>query len=98
MIKDRTIKGLLAICALLLACNFIATLYPGKSSVNVLSNAEAQNSRNAPRRPVYNVKDIKGFTVNDLKEIVPLGDGKTFVVSNPNGFMVYQVEQQVTNN
>lgn len=92
--KDRTIKGLLITCAVLLAGNIIATFYPGKSSVSVIPNAEAQSSNRSNTQPriVYNVKDLKGFSVSDLKEIVPLGDGKTFVVSNPNGFMVYQVE------
>jgi len=96
MLKDRFTKFMLVAIALLLAGNMFR---PGGSAplLDVVPSAQAQtmlnprDSESAPARR-YEVKDVKGFAVEGLKEVVSLGDGKTFVVSNSKGFMVYTVE------
>lgn len=39
----------------------------------------------------YKLLTLNGFPVEDMKDIVALGDGRSFIASNPKGFMVYQV-------
>lgn len=91
--QDRQIKTLLIIVAGLLAINVGVSLWnsaPG--SVDVLvSPAQAQSNQSRNQPQIINVLPVKGFTVQDLKDVVSLGDGKTFVARNEKGFMVYQV-------
>jgi hypothetical protein len=95
MLQDRFIKIMLVTIAALLAAN----LFHGGKAELVLpleSSAVAQSAANpsTPRR--LTVKAVQGFTVADLKDVVAVGDGKSFVVSNTKGFMVYTVEPQAT--
>lgn len=95
MLQDRFVKLMLVAIALLLAANLFRTRESG-GALSLVSTAHAQNMGNAnPPAPVakrYEMKRVDGLAVEDLKEVVSLGDGKTFVVSNSKGFMVYTVE------
>lgn len=92
--QDRFLKILLIVVAGLLAANLVKT----SNSADVvpmpsfLSSAQAQVAApvSEPSRK-YQVNSLKGFSVEDLQDIVAVGDGRSFVVSNSKGFMVYQV-------
>jgi hypothetical protein len=99
MQKDRFGKTMLVVIAALLAANLFRSkaelVLPLESSAqaqNVVSSNPG-NSASPPKKLL--VRNIQGFSVADVKEVVSLGDGKTFVVSNPNGFMVYTLEPQM---
>lgn len=89
---DRVTKLLLLIVAGLLAANLVHNLRqsPQPQGDLFISAAHAQN-RDIPRPLPPTVNAVKGYSVNDLRDVIALGDGKTFVVSNSKGFMVYQV-------
>jgi hypothetical protein len=94
--QDRYIKFMLTLVAGLLAANLFALAFKSSSSPAELfvSAAHAQDANvntPAPSSQNITVKALKGFMVQDLKDVVAVGDGKSFVVSNPKGFMVYQV-------
>jgi hypothetical protein len=40
----------------------------------------------------FDVKAVRGYKVAGLKDVAVLGDGKSFVVTNTTGFMVYQLD------
>jgi hypothetical protein len=92
MLQDRFGKIMLVLIAALLAANLLRS---GKSELvlPIESTAQAQNivSSNTPVPQKVAVKTLQGFTVADLKDVVSLGDGRTFIVSNTKGFMVYTV-------
>lgn len=97
--QDRFIKIMLTLVAVLLAANFVQSYLTSPASPTELfiGNASAQ-TRTVHTNPVsqrleegYTVKAVKGFPVEDLKEVVPLGDGMSFIATNSKGFMVYQV-------
>lgn len=92
--QDRFVKIMLVVVAALLAGNLVQSMVSNSvpSVPSLLSSAQAQ-SRNNTQAIVdrYEVKSLKGFSVKDLKSIVSVGDGRSFVASNPEGFMVYQV-------
>lgn len=90
MLQDRFVKIMLVVIAALLALNL---LRPGTTGL-LSSPAQAQITKavgDTTRR--YDVKAVRGYQVTGLKDVVMLGDNKTFVVSNQNGFMVYQFDQ-----
>lgn len=92
--QDRFVKTMLVVVAGLLAANLVQSFVSGSapSAPVFVSNAQAATNQNAAAVPVtYQVKSLKGFTVEDLQSIVPVGDGRSFVASNSKGFMVYQV-------
>lgn len=93
--QDRQIKVLLIIIAGLLAANLCQSMFKSQSSpADVFVNAaQAQsNSSNRGQKALPpTVRSLKGYTVEDLRNVVALGDGQSFVVSNTKGFMVYQV-------
>lgn len=94
MLQDRFVKIMLVIIAVLLAANL---LRPAESRPPALfvSSAQAQQSgqySTAAASASLSVTAIGGYRVSDLKEVVAVGDGQSFVVSNPNGFQVYRVE------
>jgi hypothetical protein len=93
--NNRYVRGMLAVVAALLVANLVMLAATrGKQGVTIESIAQAQMARNTPVPQVNStVKPVKGYSVDDLKEVISLGDGKTFVVSNPKGFMVYRVEE-----
>lgn len=90
MVQDRFIKMMLVLIAVLLALNLMRTnqtgLFSSPAQAQVIKGIGEQARR-------YDVKAVRGFQVNGLQDVVVLGDGKTFVVSNQNGFMVYTIDQ-----
>jgi hypothetical protein len=104
MLNDRFVKITLIAIACLLAGNLVALLTGYHIGPSLAMNASAQsaiapsqNSNNSnefrsttPRN--YHVKTLDGFAVADLKDVVAVGDGRSFVVSNTKGFMVYQLD------
>ncbi|MGI8905431.1 MAG: hypothetical protein ACR2IE_02945 [Candidatus Sumerlaeaceae bacterium] len=95
MLQDRFGKLMLVLIAALLAANLFRS--PGSAELifPLESSAHAQttlSTTTTQRRLI--VKSLQGFSVADLKDVVAVGDGKSFVVSNPKGFMVYTVETQ----
>ena len=95
--QDRFVKVMLVIVAALLAVNLFRTQ---DAQVNLqlpslIGSAQAQSTRITTATDTtpttYQVRSIEGFPVENLKDVVSLGDGKSFVVSNTKGFMVYQV-------
>ncbi len=90
--QDRFVKIMLVVVACLLAANLLKPDAGGQAVVlpSILPTAHAQDNVPAPAQN-YQVKSIKGFSVEDLRDIVAVGDGRSFVVSNSAGFMVYQV-------
>ena len=97
MSNSRFVRGMISVIAILLAANLVVMLATnGKRGVEVESVSQAQSLRSTPRPTetvISKVRSVQGFSVDDLKEVISLGDGKTFVVSNPKGFMVYTVEK-----
>ena len=83
MLQDRFARVMLVIIAVLLAINIIR---PGDSVL--ATNAQARTTTSTGRA---DVRPLKGYEVTGLQDIVALGDGKSFVVSGPGKFMVYQV-------
>lgn len=88
MLQDRFVKIMLVIIAVLLALNLVR---PGTSVMTTPATAQVITTTTLPP-PTLDVKPIKGFTVAGLKEIVAVGDGKSFIVSRADGFMVYRVD------
>lgn len=99
MARDRYLHTLLTVIAVLLLLN----LFKGsdKPLATLESKAHAQSDGRIVQvaaTPVLRqasnlrVAAIGGNQVTGLKDMIPLGDGKTFVVSNTSGFLVYQVE------
>ena len=100
--QDRFVKFMLVVVAALLAANLIQynSSQPVMQLPAIVGSAQAQSqSRSAAAAAaaeaakVYKVNRLEGYSVEDLKEVVSVGDGRSFVVSNPKGFMVYQVVQ-----
>lgn len=79
MLQDRFVKIMLVVIAGLLAMNLVK---PSASLVATPAMAQGSN---------VDVVSVKGYNVVGLKDVVSLGDGKSFVVSAPDKFMVYQV-------
>lgn len=105
MLKDRFLRIMLVVIAVLLALNWLRpnsgmVATPGYAVTN--SSSGSSNSSSSTSWPSttsssstslkYKLKEVGGYKVTDLKDVVVLGDGKSFVVSNTSGFMVYQVE------
>jgi hypothetical protein len=94
MSNSRFMRGGMAIIAILLLANLAVMIATGGNRGIELANVANAQSRSRVEEPrVSSVRSVQGFQVDDLKEVVSLGDGKTFVVSNPKGFMVYTVEK-----
>lgn len=91
--QDRFIKIMLVVVAGLLAGNLVQSMVSNSapSAPSFVSSAHAQSRTDAPVPVRYEVKAIKGFPVKDMQNVVPVGDGRSFVASNSEGFMVYQV-------
>ncbi len=92
MKQDKYTRTMLAVIAVLLALNLAVT---AGSRITPLfeSSAQAQvNKGIGDRSRTYDVKPVRGFEITGLKEVISLGDGKSFVVSNEKGFMVYQFD------
>ena len=95
MLQDRFTKVVLVLIAALLAANLFRSGGKADFVFPLESSAHAQSTiANTTSLRKLVVKSLQGFSVTDLKEVVAIGDGKSFVVSNPNGFMVYTVEVQ----
>lgn len=93
MLQDRFVKVMLVVIAFLLAANLMRQnnhATPMASSIMLPLESSAQAQTGSPA----SVRTVQGFNVADLQSIISLGDGKTFVVSNPKGFMVYTVESR----
>jgi len=89
MIKiDRFTKILLTVIALTL----LALLFRGGKGVTVQPEAFAQN-QTQPTPPKVQVVNIKDIPVKDFKEVILLGDGKTFLIRVDAGIGVYQVQE-----
>lgn len=96
MLNDRFGKLMLMLIAVLLAANLFRGGSKAELVLPIESSANAQStvtSNQTPARKLV-VKVVQGFSVSELKSVVPVGDGKSFVVSNDKGFMVYTVEPQ----
>lgn len=98
--QDRYFKIVLTLVAVLLAANLVQSFFTNANSVSpaelFLGTANAQSEVVHTRVPIrarngYELQMLRGFTVKDLSSVVALGDGMTFVATNPEGFMVYQV-------
>ena len=81
--KDRFIRVVLVLVAVLLGLNL------AKSGVNLVSPAQAASSSTTPS--IVDVQPVKGYEVVGLQNVVPVGDGRSFVVSAPGKIMDYQV-------
>lgn len=85
MLKDRSTRVILAVAVGLLALNLLRPA--GETGAGLgESAARAQNSSNVPK-----LFAIGGQRVTGLVSVTALGDGRSFVVANQNGFQVYQV-------
>jgi hypothetical protein len=80
--KDRFIRVMLVLIAVLLGLNL------AKSGVSLVAPAQAATSTGTS---IVDVQPVKGYEVVGLQNVVSVGDGRTFVVSAPGKFMVYQV-------
>lgn len=91
--QDRYLKIMLTLVAVLLAANLAQSLFTNDDASTELfvGNANARSSSSTRYQENYKLTTLKGFTVNELTDVVALGDGKSFIVSNSTGFMVYQV-------
>ena len=99
--QDRFTKIMLVVIAALLAANLLNSQGSAdKADIavqlpNILSSAQAQSSSRRAQQnenPVtYKLTRLEGQAVEDIQDVVSIGDGRTFVVSNSAGFMVYQV-------
>lgn len=93
MMQDRFVKLMLVLIAGLLAANLMQPA--GESHTisipSVLPSANAQVNATTETTGRSRVSRLEGFSVEDLQSVVAVGDGRSFVVSNPKGFMVYQV-------
>ena len=85
MLQDRFAKIMLVVIAVLLALNLV------KPTLSFFSTpAQAQVTRGVGSQAKrFDVRAVRGYEVKSLQDVVVMGDGKSFVVSNPNGFMVY---------
>ena len=92
MKQDKYTRTMLAVIATLLALNLAFTA--GSRIMPLFeSRAEAQiNKGSGDRVRTYDVLPVRGFEITGLKEVISLGDGKSVVVSNEKGFMVYQFD------
>lgn len=89
MLQDRFVKIMLVVIAVLLGANLLkpnGALLSSQAQAQVMKGVGEQAKR-------YDVKAVRGYEVKSLQDVVALGDGKSFVVSNPNGFMVYTYDQ-----
>ncbi len=92
MLQDRFVKIMLVMIAVLLAANLLRPA--DRPFAPLESSAQAQSpSTIASSNGINRVTAIGGFRVSDLKEVVAVGDGKSFVVTNPSGFQVYRVDE-----
>jgi hypothetical protein len=91
MQNNRFMQIMLVVIAALLALNLVKG---DRSLLSVATPAQAQLTvpwgQGGSR--TIDCKPVRGYTVNQLSNVAILGDGKTFIVSNPTGFMVYQVD------
>jgi predicted RNA-binding protein with TRAM domain len=97
--RDRYLHTILTIIAGLLLLNLIKPTDRPLATVESTAHAQTDGSRvvllpTPMERQAGNlrVSSVGGHSVMSLKDVVSLGDGRTFVVSNPNGFVVFQVE------
>ncbi len=94
MIKfDRYSKIILTVIAMLL----FTLLLRGQGTVGIQSPAYAQTATTTATqvRPKVEVVAIKDIPVQDFKEVILLGDGKTFLVRVGNGISVFQVQEYI---
>jgi len=97
--QDRYTKIMLGVVAALLAANLVQSAFTNSQNTPgvFLSSANAQNVQenaraNATNRNVnYTVRNVKGYPVEGMTGVTPLGDGRSFIATNSKGFMVYQV-------
>ena len=96
MPQDRFVKTMLVVIAALLALN----LFKSSNGIET-ANAFAQSNPAMPtaaaalldtKIQATDVKPVKGYAVSNIKDVVAVGDGKTFVVAAPDKFMVYRVD------
>ncbi len=89
--KAASVRGILIVIAILLVANLLVTLLSGSANhATLVTQVGAQNV--GPLPMANKVQVVQGFSIANMKDVVSLGDGRTFVVSNANGFMVYQVD------
>lgn len=92
MKQDRFVRVMLVVIAALLAAN----LFKSGGSMNALdiaSRGTAQVVKGVgDTARTFDVKPVRGYKVAQLKDVVVLGDQKSFVVSNNDGFMVYSLD------
>lgn len=94
--QDRFTKGILLVIAGLLVVSLFRS---GGSEQQVAlpsfigsAIAQTNTSANEPTYTNYRLRSVGGQEVTDIKDIIAVGDGKSFIVSNTKGFMVYQVQ------
>jgi hypothetical protein len=99
MARDRYLHGILTIIAILLLLNLFKPVDRPLATIESQAQAQATDNRTLViptpiQRQANNLRisAVGGNQVSNLKDVVPLGDGRSFVVSNPGGFLVYQVE------
>jgi len=88
--QDRFTKLLLVLVAGLLAANLVQS----QNSPSFIGSAQAQSKSvvtPAPTETKDTLRTLAGFPVEDMNEVVAVGDGRSFVVTNKKGFMVYQI-------
>ncbi len=91
--KAASVRGILIVIAILLIANLLVTLLAGSANhATLVTQVGAQNAAPLPLPMANKVQVVQGFSIANMKDVVSLGDGRTFVVSNANGFMVYQVD------
>lgn len=84
---DRFTKVILTVIALAL----VALLFRSGDSVGVQSEAFAQTKVSTP--PTVKLTKVNDIVVKNFKEVILLGDGKTFLVRVDDGIGVYQVQE-----
>ena len=87
MLRDRFVRIMLVVIAALLGLHLVK---PGVNPIESVAGAQVTVGTGTVAKQ-FDVKPVRGFQVTQLKDIVALGDGKSFVVSSPTGFMVYQL-------
>jgi hypothetical protein len=75
------------ILTIIAVCLIVVVLQMGISVGT--SPAEARSSKTSPKIDVFNIDNL---TIDDMKEVIILGDQHTFLVRTKTGINVYRVD------
>ena len=91
MMAAAIAQTIFAIILTVIALALVALLFRSGDSVGVQPQAFAQTNVSTP--PTVKLAKINDIVVKNFKEVILLGDGKTFRVRVDDGIGVYQVQE-----